>query len=103
MPDTLAGAFLRPICAVLRTVFLILRELDVALGSRVTIRHYNTQGGYLHSHPHNYPAGSKRKLFDHSQSKTAKPDIHRTTNHPVSSQRRQQRLGLAEQHRGSRL
>lgn len=36
---------------------------DVALGSIVTIRHVNTQGGYLHSHPHVYPSGSKRKNF----------------------------------------
>ncbi|PPR06352.1 hypothetical protein CVT26_004626 [Gymnopilus dilepis] len=28
---------------------------DVAVGSTITIRHINTQGGYLHSHPHNYP------------------------------------------------
>ncbi|KAI0027371.1 Dolichyl-phosphate-mannose-protein mannosyltransferase-domain-containing protein [Vararia minispora EC-137] len=41
---------------------------DVAVGSRVTIRHVNTQGGYLHSHPHNYPAGSKQQqitLYPH--------------------------------------
>jgi hypothetical protein len=37
-------------------VFLV----DVAIGSRVTIRHVNTQGGYLHSHSHNYPGGSQR-------------------------------------------
>ncbi len=36
---------------------------DVAIGSAVTIRHVNTQGGYLHSHPHIYPGGSKRKLI----------------------------------------
>lgn len=35
-------------------------SLDVALGSEVTIRHVNTQGGYLHSHSHNYPGGSGR-------------------------------------------
>lgn len=33
------------------------------IGSKVTIRHLNTQGGYLHSHPHTYPGGSKRKVF----------------------------------------
>ncbi len=33
---------------------------DIGVGSLVTIRHVNTQGGYLHSHPHNYPGGSKR-------------------------------------------
>jgi dolichyl-phosphate-mannose-protein mannosyltransferase len=36
---------------------------DVALGSSVTIRHVNTQGGYLHSHPHAYPGGSKRMSY----------------------------------------
>lgn len=41
---------------------------DVALGSRVTIRHHNTQGGYLHSHNHMYPTGSKQQqitLYPH--------------------------------------
>lgn len=41
---------------------------DVALGSRVTIRHVNTQGGYLHSHPLIYPTGSKQQqvtLYPH--------------------------------------
>ncbi|PCH41675.1 glycosyltransferase family 39 protein [Wolfiporia cocos MD-104 SS10] len=41
---------------------------DVALGSEVTIRHVNTQGGYLHSHAHNYPGGSKQQqvtLYPH--------------------------------------
>ena len=33
---------------------------DVAIGSAVNIRHVNTQGGYLHSHAHNYPGGSGR-------------------------------------------
>ncbi|KAA1476640.1 glycosyltransferase family 39 protein [Dentipellis sp. KUC8613] len=41
---------------------------DVALGSEITIRHVNTQGGYLHSHPHNYPGGSQQQqvtLYPH--------------------------------------
>ena len=41
---------------------------DVVLGSRVTIRHHNTQGGYLHSHNHMYPTGSKQQqitLYPH--------------------------------------
>ncbi|KAJ7982867.1 glycosyltransferase family 39 protein [Mycena polygramma] len=41
---------------------------DVAVGSDITIRHVNTQGGYLHSHAHNYPAGSKQQqitLYPH--------------------------------------
>lgn len=42
---------------------------DVAFGSTVTIRHLNTQGGYLHSHPHAYETGSKQQqitLYPHS-------------------------------------
>ncbi|KAK9477113.1 Dolichyl-phosphate-mannose-protein mannosyltransferase-domain-containing protein [Lipomyces japonicus] len=41
---------------------------DVVLGSHVTIRHLNTQGGYLHSHDHLYPTGSKQQqvtLYPH--------------------------------------
>ncbi|TDL15830.1 glycosyltransferase family 39 protein [Rickenella mellea] len=41
---------------------------DVAIGSTVTIRHVNTQGGYLHSHAHNFPTGSKQQqitLYPH--------------------------------------
>lgn len=41
---------------------------DVVMGSRVTIRHVNTQGGYLHSHPLMYPTGSLQQqitLYPH--------------------------------------
>lgn len=41
---------------------------DVTLGSTITIRHFNTQGGYLHSHPQNYPTGSGQQqvtLYPH--------------------------------------
>ena len=41
---------------------------DVIFGSEVTIRHHNTQGGYLHSHAHMYPGGSKQQqitLYPH--------------------------------------
>jgi dolichyl-phosphate-mannose-protein mannosyltransferase len=41
---------------------------DVAFGSRISIRHYNTQGGYLHSHASMYPTGSKQQqitLYPH--------------------------------------
>lgn len=41
---------------------------DVAMGSTVTIKHLNTQGGYLHSHPQNYPTGSGQQqvtLYPH--------------------------------------
>ncbi|KAH9853332.1 glycosyltransferase family 39 protein [Lenzites betulinus] len=44
---------------------------DVAIGSEVTFRHVNTQGGYLHSHAHSYPAGSKQQqitLYPHRDS-----------------------------------
>lgn len=36
---------------------------DIAFGSEVTLRHLNTQGGYLHSHAHDYPGGSKREFL----------------------------------------
>ncbi|EST06774.1 MIR motif [Kalmanozyma brasiliensis GHG001] len=42
---------------------------DVALGSTVSIKHLNTQGGYLHSHVATYPAGSQQQqitLYPHS-------------------------------------
>ncbi|KAI9267568.1 Dolichyl-phosphate-mannose-protein mannosyltransferase-domain-containing protein [Helicostylum pulchrum] len=42
--------------------------IDIAFGSKVFIRHVATRGGYLHSHPHNYPAGSKQQqvtLYPH--------------------------------------
>ncbi|KAF9518414.1 glycosyltransferase family 39 protein [Hydnum rufescens UP504] len=41
---------------------------DIALGSEITMRHLNTQGGYLHSHLHSYPAGSAQQqvtLYPH--------------------------------------
>lgn len=41
---------------------------DVAYGARVSLRHHNTQGGYLHSHNHMYPTGSKQQqitLYPH--------------------------------------
>ncbi|PYI25087.1 PMT-domain-containing protein [Aspergillus indologenus CBS 114.80] len=41
---------------------------DVVFGSRVSLRHLNTQGGYLHSHNHMYPTGSKQQqitLYPH--------------------------------------
>ncbi|KAF8522321.1 glycosyltransferase family 39 protein [Gautieria morchelliformis] len=41
---------------------------DIGFGSEVSIRHWNTQGGYLHSHPHNYPGGSNQQqitLYPH--------------------------------------
>ncbi|SCV70352.1 BQ2448_1746 [Microbotryum intermedium] len=41
---------------------------DVMIGSTITVRHFRTQGGYLHSHPSNYPGGSKQQqitLYPH--------------------------------------
>ncbi|CDO54877.1 hypothetical protein DV113_000348 [Geotrichum candidum] len=41
---------------------------DVAYGSSITLRHINTNGGYLHSHPHPYETGSKQQqvtLYPH--------------------------------------
>lgn len=41
---------------------------DVSFGSRVSLRHFNTHGGYLHSHPHMFPTGSKQQqitLYPH--------------------------------------
>lgn len=59
MEDTFAGRVyyivLIPTCS---EHFII---SDIALGSEVTIRHINTQGGYLHSHDHAYPGGSHRE------------------------------------------
>lgn len=43
-------------------------EGNVGLGSVVTIRHLETQGGYLHSHNNFYPTGSKQQqitLYPH--------------------------------------
>ncbi|KAI8377587.1 glycosyltransferase family 39 protein [Radiomyces spectabilis] len=42
--------------------------IDIAYGSKVYIRHVATHGGYLHSHPHDYPSGSKQQqitLYPH--------------------------------------
>lgn len=42
--------------------------VDVAFGSRVAIKHHNTQGGYLHSHNLMYPTGSNQQqitLYPH--------------------------------------
>lgn len=44
---------------------------NVGYGSEVTIRHVQTRGGYLHSHNHFYPTGSKQQqitLYPHLDS-----------------------------------
>ncbi|GCE98195.1 dolichyl-phosphate-mannose--protein mannosyltransferase 1 [Zygosaccharomyces mellis] len=41
---------------------------EVGTGSVVTIRHTGTMGGYLHSHPHDFPGGSQQQqitLYPH--------------------------------------
>ncbi|EJU05973.1 glycosyltransferase family 39 protein [Dacryopinax primogenitus] len=41
---------------------------DVGVGSKIVMRHWNTNGGYLHSHDHSYPGGSKQQqitLYPH--------------------------------------
>jgi dolichyl-phosphate-mannose-protein mannosyltransferase len=41
----------------------------VAYNSIITLRHVDTQGRYLHSHPHNYPGDSKQqqtRLYPHT-------------------------------------
>ncbi|WWD18305.1 hypothetical protein CI109_102755 [Kwoniella shandongensis] len=41
---------------------------DVGFGSKISIRHVHTQGGYLHSHAHPYPGGSQQQqitLYPH--------------------------------------
>lgn len=48
--------------------------VDVIMGSRVSIRHHNTHGGYLHSHDHMYPTGSKQQqitLYPHKDENNA--------------------------------
>lgn len=43
-------------------------EANVGLGSVITIKHSEDRGGYLHSHSHYYPAGSKQQqitLYPH--------------------------------------
>ncbi|KAJ3403483.1 hypothetical protein HDU80_004092 [Chytriomyces hyalinus] len=34
---------------------------DIAFGSVIHLRHHATNGGYLHSHAHDYPSGSKQQ------------------------------------------
>ena len=71
MSDTFAGAYFIT-CRVQWSCYLPFHvSIDVAFGSTITIRHVNTQGGYLHSHPHNYPGGSKQQqitLYPHMDS-----------------------------------
>lgn len=64
---------------------------DVAFGSRVSLRHHNTQGGYLHSHAHMYPTGSKQQqitLYPHKDENNiwileAQHQPNNTDNEPI--------------------
>uniref|UniRef100_A0A060T6Y3 Dolichyl-phosphate-mannose--protein mannosyltransferase n=1 Tax=Blastobotrys adeninivorans TaxID=409370 RepID=A0A060T6Y3_BLAAD len=68
---------------------------DVAYGSEITIRHLNTQGGYLHSHDHMYETGSKQQqitLYPHKDENNIwvvenftlpEPEDYFQTNKPV--------------------
>ncbi|VVT55331.1 uncharacterized protein SAPINGB_P004543 [Magnusiomyces paraingens] len=50
------------------TTILKETQADIAYGSVVTLRHVNTRGGFLHSHNHMYPTGSKQQqitLYPH--------------------------------------
>lgn len=58
MQDTYAGEF--PSSCASNLVDGGCGTEDVAIGSAISVRHVNTQGGYLHSHAHNYPGGSGR-------------------------------------------
>lgn len=60
MKDTYAGEY-SPVVYPSPETYVNMHA-DVAIGSQISIRHVNTQGGYLHSHPHNYPGGSQRRL-----------------------------------------
>ena len=60
---------------------------DVGFGSEVTIRHHNTQGGYLHSHAHDYPVGSKRQSQSFHNTNIASNRVNRATDYIVSPPR----------------
>ncbi|KAL2831215.1 Dolichyl-phosphate-mannose-protein mannosyltransferase-domain-containing protein [Aspergillus cavernicola] len=54
--------------ATLNTKGMAAVPADIVFGSRLSIRHHNTHGGYLHSHSHMYPTGSKQQqitLYPH--------------------------------------
>ncbi|PRT55255.1 Dolichyl-phosphate-mannose--protein mannosyltransferase 1 [Wickerhamiella sorbophila] len=62
---------------------------DVYLGSKISIRHLNTAGGYLHSHPYLYETGSKQQqitLYPHIDENNVwlvenSTEVDLTTNH----------------------
>ncbi|KAI8355651.1 glycosyltransferase family 39 protein [Choanephora cucurbitarum] len=54
-----------------KTLFPKTTLIDVVYGSKVDLRHLGTTGGYLHSHLHDYPGGSKQQqvtLYSHVDS-----------------------------------
>ena len=95
MEDTFAGA-----CSLFLLSFDVETEskftADVMVGSHVTLRHLNTQGGYLHSHASVYPGGSKRALLSpcsREANTDSHPLVHRATGDALPAPRRQQHLG----------
>ncbi|GAA6009588.1 hypothetical protein JCM11491_001025 [Sporobolomyces phaffii] len=69
---------------------------DVMVGSRISIRHLHTQGGYLHSHASVYPGGSKQQqvtLYPHRDdnnvwllyNSTSNPDVPDPEHHAPPS------------------
>jgi dolichyl-phosphate-mannose-protein mannosyltransferase len=61
---------------------------NVGVGSLISIRHVDTQGGYLHSHDHMYETGSKQQqitLYPHLDSNNIwKVELYNVTDEPVS-------------------
>ncbi|ODQ78626.1 glycosyltransferase family 39 protein [Babjeviella inositovora NRRL Y-12698] len=63
-------------------------QADVGVRSTVSIRHFGTQNGYLHSHPHAYETGSKQQqitLYPHlDQNNLWYLELYNTTEAPTS-------------------
>ncbi|KAH3679745.1 hypothetical protein WICPIJ_008562 [Wickerhamomyces pijperi] len=61
---------------------------DVGVGSTISLRHVNTQGGYLHSHNHYYETGSKQQqitLYPHIDANNEwVVELYNVTEAPVS-------------------
>ncbi|EGV61928.1 Dolichyl-phosphate-mannose--protein mannosyltransferase 1 [Yamadazyma tenuis] len=83
-------------------------EAHVGLGSIVTIRHVETQAGYLHSHNHFYPAGSKQQqitLYPHldSNNKWVIEHYNRTTTEEFEPLHDGMKIRLKHLNTGKRL
>lgn len=90
MEDTYAGGFCFFLC-LCGDVLMVMVWVDVAIGSTVSIRHVNTQGGYLHSHAHNYPGGSMR-MSCYLKYFLVTNVPFRATDHSLPPRRREQRM-----------